>query len=701
MNCSGIFYTEINHSIITRMFWKKSQKTINKPPPQGKHNQSMIAKLIGRRAAGVMIGAAAKRMCSAFQGRFEEIVADTEDVRELTDRHIGKMFKINDKILPYPKALEIEAKEKLGHPYILLTPLRISRIKGLQRINNLKDDEVPDSAECTGLAGSAGAGKTVTLYLDAYAARQMGWITLYLPEGRELVDSSLDLNPVLVEIMKPIYGRQHEILKEVSFSPYPGIPASNLYELLEYGIKHEERATEAFTTFLKEIRRTTRKVFVGVDQWDAYSDRYQYEEGKYKSCTYHPIYRNFVRLSSFRQRKGVYTTAVSATLGHFIKSQLKDGYQELIFDVPQPTEKDVDTMMEYYIAQGRIRNEDKEHYMMLSKKYVDIPGGIRMISELTKGEDYMLSTVRHRTYNRIWSLLNRYDKDIIEEKDFIKKRSLEKDKEELFSTCAKIVFRKPGSLVSVPQDWVDVGIVKSTYPAIRDAVIQACSKFTAERSNLSELKTNFYESIRYEKGMAFENLLKLQLLYAKKPIIFPNPRINGKVLGEDIEVTADSYDIIAEPKKDTPVPVREKQLLCFYQKFPGIDCYLKCYNKHFLIQASLQYLSEKEDFVNKIHRTIPGSNKTPYELISECLKKSGETPLPPKDSEEYQDTVYMVYITLKKTGADKVTYPEDCNCKLIYINREEALKCFDEEYIRIMLKFLKDGKQLRSQLLPI
>ena len=52
----------------------------------------------------------------------------------------------------------------------------------------------------------------------------------------------------------------------------------------------------------------------------------------------------------------------------------------------------------------------------------------------------------------------------------------------------------------------------------------------------------------------------------------------------------------------------------------------------------------------------------------------------------------MVYITLKKTGADKVTYPEDCKCKFIYINREEALKCFDEEYIRIMLGFLKDGK---------
>ena len=164
----------------------------------------------------------------SFGGEFVE--CSTDDPSQLTENDIGKMFKIDDKFFGYPSALEYEAHKKLLYPYILLTKIRYDIIHEIVRINksvvNFKSDTI-------GLVGAAGVGKSLSTYIGAYTAKRIGWLTLYIPNGRELVElEPSELKTSISNFMENLYFDQRDILNGVLVKRQGPIPAVNLGELL-------------------------------------------------------------------------------------------------------------------------------------------------------------------------------------------------------------------------------------------------------------------------------------------------------------------------------------------------------------------------------------------------------------------------------------------------------------------------------------
>ena len=161
---------------------------------------------------------------------------------------------------------------------------------------------------------------------------------------------------------------------------------------------------------------------------------------------------------------------------------------------------------------------------------------------------------------------------------------------------------------------------------------------------------------------------------------------------EQLTIGAESYNTVFTG--NNPAPIKENVLLCFYHEFPAIDFFLKYGKKNFFIQVSTRDLSERNDFVDRVHKKLVKSENemiTPYELVDKCLRLGdAKNGLPKTDTIDYRDDVYFMFVTTQFTKPRQTTYPQNCN--LVYVSGKDLENCFDAITAKAFLKAGIKGK---------
>ncbi len=560
--------------------------------------------------------------------------ASTDQARDLAGRDIGKMFRLDPSQFPLPDHLLAEKEGKLGAPHVLLTETRMQLVKSLLTAQTERDRGQFVHSYC-GLAGATGEGKSTTILLLAYMAKQLGWHVLYLPDGWRLVGSSLRLNEVLGHVMKDLAAINRESLADVlQEKPKDNLAtnkeAKTMGELLELGTREGSNSTEIFGAYLRNLKTSGRLVFAGIDDWDAYRGDYEHSHKNHQSCRHHPVYNQFAQLRAFPLRGGLYLTAAHSIKGYMLNPIVTGTEHQMISDVPPLKSTEVSTLMEYYAAQGFIGPDDKHrligsvasrrscHLGMLSRvvRTKELPDGKYETEQVHQGRRHLGHHYHHRGV---------LVADVSEHEE------------------------------QQQQQWQHGRHIRA-------------------------------EAVRKLSEAALEHFFCSSLISCRSKIILPRPLLDEQEHGKGPEIFADSERIIRDTQRYRLVPLRSGQLLRFYRDHPGCNFFLKWPGQYFFIKFCAHDVLRPQHHAEKVFQQYVGeSTYSPYTLVSRCLEKGNEGPLPRDGSEEFWRDVHMVYITTSRHRSECASR----RMKTIYVMKDDFYSHFDMDSVDTLFHALE------------
>jgi len=248
--------------------------------------------------------------------KFEECFSESSVITKITaEKDLGKLFKLNEGMVSFNSELNEEFSGKLNSTYLLLTKEKLDLLQKILSINNRNKVNLYYA-----FTGMFGVGKSTLMQWGAYLARSLGFLTLFIPNGKSIIQNVDDLYVKLVQTITDMIDYQRDLLGRIKIISDNEFCKGTLLDLLNYAINHKDKATMAFIRFVQELHIIKEKTFVGLDQWDCFLE-YEEEAIKRKGKL-NELIKEFLEIE-FKLNNGISLKSISATSAEFFK-RLKD-----------------------------------------------------------------------------------------------------------------------------------------------------------------------------------------------------------------------------------------------------------------------------------------------------------------------------------------------------------------------------------------
>ncbi len=194
------------------------------------------------------------------------------------------------------------------------------------------------------LRGPGGAGKSTTLFMLRSVCQSLGWVVAYIPQGRNLANSGLELQTFAFRWLREFRSTNSTLLPQILCQSDPRFKTLDDVVSIELS---NDTAVSRWSLLISELRMTvSHRVLIAVDQWNAIAS----VDGDLAAI--------FQKFSTFSMQNGSFVVAVSSSF--YAVPHLDDGDSllDIYVDVPRYSDAEFREYFSLFQSNGMLTSDD-------------------------------------------------------------------------------------------------------------------------------------------------------------------------------------------------------------------------------------------------------------------------------------------------------------------------------------------------------